>query len=111
VAVEQIRPSRRAVLAWALTAAAAVPLGFALFSAKRIILPRPEHRNTSGSPDSSAVTGLVAVSRNADAKVYHVAGCSHLQGKPKFLPVEEAIREGYTSCVYCIGKTRPKQKS
>jgi predicted anti-sigma-YlaC factor YlaD len=108
---EQIRPSRRAVLAWALTAAAAVPLGFALFSAKRIILPRPEHQNPSGSPDSPAVTGLVAVSQDADDKVYHVAGCSHLQGKPKFLPVEEAIREGYTSCVYCIGKARPKQKS
>ena len=108
---EQIRPSRRAVLAWALAAAAAVPLGFALFSAKRIILPRPEHQNPSGSPDSPAITGLVAVSQDADDKVYHVAGCSHLQGKPKFLPVEEAIREGYTSCVYCIGKARPKQKS
>jgi anti-sigma factor RsiW len=108
---EQIRPSRRAVLAWALTAAAAVPLAFALFSAKRIILPRPEHQNPSGSPDSPAITGLVAVSQDADDKVYHVAGCSHLQGKPKFLPVEEAIREGYTSCVYCIGRARPKQKS
>jgi hypothetical protein len=108
---EKIRPSRRAVLVWALTAAAAVPLGFALFSAKRIILPRPEHQNPSGSPDSPAVTGLVAVSQDVTDKVYHVAGCSHLQGKPKFLPVEEAIREGYTSCVYCIGKARPKQKS
>ena len=36
---ERIDPSRRAVLAWALAAAAAVPLGFALFSAKRFILP------------------------------------------------------------------------
>ena len=88
-----------------------MPLGFALFSAKRIILPRPEYQNPSGSPDSPAVTGLVAASQEADDKVYHLAGCSHLQGKPKFLPVEEAIREGYTSCVYCIGKARPKQKS
>ena len=108
---ERIHTSRRAVLAWGLAAAAAASLGFAIFSAKRTIWPRLEHQNRPGSPDSPAVTGLVAVSQDTDDKVYHVAGCSHLQGKPKFLPVEEAIREGYTSCVYCIGKARPKQKS
>jgi predicted anti-sigma-YlaC factor YlaD len=106
---ERIHTSRRAVLAWALTAAAAVPLGFALFSAKRIVLPRLEHQNPSGSPDSPAVTGLVAVSQDGDDKFYHAAGCPHLHGKPKFLPVKDAIREGYTPCVYCIGKARPKR--
>jgi anti-sigma factor RsiW len=39
-AKERIHTSRRAVLAWALAAAAAVPLGFAIFSAKRAIWPR-----------------------------------------------------------------------
>lgn len=107
---ENIRPSRRAVLAWALTAAAAVPLGFALFSAKRIILPRLEHQSPPDSPDSPAVTGLVAVSENADDKVFHIPGCRYLHGKPKFLPAEQAIREGYSPCPVCIGKRIQEKK-
>src|SRR4029077_4249018 len=69
---ERVRPSRLAVLAWALTAAAAVPFGFALFSAKRIMLPRLEHQSPSGSPDSPAVSGLVAVSQDGHNKVFHI---------------------------------------
>ena len=107
---ERIHPSRRAVLAWALTAAAAVPLGFALFSAKRIILPRLEHQSPSGSPDSPAAKGLVAVSQDADDKHFHVPSCPSLHGKPKFLPIEEAIREGYSPCPVCIGKRKPERK-
>lgn len=107
---ERIHPSRRVVLAWALTAAAAVPLGFALFSAKRIILPQPEHQRPSGSPDSPAVRGLVAVSQDADDKVFHIPSCPYLHGIRKFLPVEEAIREGYSPCPICIGKHKPEKK-
>ena len=107
---ERIHPSRRAVLAWALAAAAAVPLGFALFSAKRIILPRLGHQSPSGSPDSPAVMGLVAVSEDTDDKVFHIPSCPYLHGKPKFLPVEEAIREGYSPCPICIGKHKPEKK-
>ena len=106
---ERIHLSRRAVLAWALTAAAAVPLGFALFSAKRMILPRLERQSPPGSPNSPAVTGLVAVSQDANDKRFHVPGCSYLHGKPKFLPVEEAIREGYSPCPFCIGKRKPEK--
>jgi Putative zinc-finger len=108
---ERIRPSRRAVLAWALTAAAGVPLGFALLSAKRIILPRLRHESPSGSPDSPAVAGLVAVSQDSDDKVFHVPSCPYLHGKPKFLPVAEAIREGYSPCPICIGKHKPEKKA
>ena len=107
---ERIHLSRRAVLAWALTAAAAVPLGFALFSAKRIILPRLENQRPPGSPDSPAVTGLVALSQDANEKYFHVLGCPYLHGKPKFVPVEEAIREGYSPCPTCIGKRKPEKK-
>jgi hypothetical protein len=107
---ERIHPSRRAVLAWALTAAAAVPLGFALFSAKRIILLRLEHHSPSGSPDSPAVTGLVAVSQDPNDKLFHVPSCPYLHGKHKFLPVKEAIREGYSPCPICIGKHKPERK-
>jgi hypothetical protein len=45
---ERVRASRRAVLAWALTAAAAVPSSFALFFAKRTILPRLGHQTPWG---------------------------------------------------------------
>jgi len=86
-------------------------LGFAIFSAKRNYLASARTPESAGFSRFACGYGLVAVSQDTDDKVYHVAGCSHLQGKPKFLPVEEAIREGYTSCVYCIGKARPKQKS
>jgi anti-sigma factor RsiW len=107
---ERIHPSRRAVLVWALTAAAAVPLGFALFSAKRTILPRLEHQSPPRSPDSPAASGLVAVSQDADDKVFHIPSCASLRGKPKFLSLEEAVREGYKPCPICIGKHQPEKK-
>jgi predicted anti-sigma-YlaC factor YlaD len=103
---EKMRPARRAVLAWALSAAAAVPLGFALFSGKQFILPRFGHQGPSDSP----VTGLVAVSQDTDNKVFHIPNCPYLHGKPKFLPVEEAIREGYSPCPVCIGKRKLEKK-
>jgi hypothetical protein len=109
-AKERIHTSRRAVLAWALAAAAAAPLGFALFSAKRAIWPRLEHQNRPGSPDSPAVTGLVAVSQDANDKVFHIPCCPYLHGKSKFLEVQEAIREGYSPCPICIGKHKPEKK-
>ena len=108
---ERIHTSRRTVLAWALAAAAAAPLSFAIISAKRTIWPQLEHQNRPGSPDSPAVTGLVAVSQDSDDKVFHVPSCPYLHGKPKFLPVAEAIREGYSPCPICIGKHKPEKKA
>jgi hypothetical protein len=93
-----------------LAAAAAVPLGFALFSAKRFILPGPEHQSPTGSPNSPAVKGLVAVSLDANNKIFHIPSCPYLHGKLKFLSVEEAIREGYSPCPICIGKRKPEKK-
>ena len=106
----RIDPSRRAVLAWALAAAAAVPLSFALFSAKRFILPGLEHQSPTGSPDSPAAKGLVAVSLDANDKLFHLSSCPYLHGKLKFLSAEEAIREGYSPCPICIGKRKPEKK-
>jgi hypothetical protein len=107
---ERIHISRRVTLAWALTAAAALPLGFALFSGKRINLLRFEHQPTPGAPASADVTGLVAISDSAGDKIFHVSSCPYLQGKPKFVPVAEAIREGYSPCPVCIGKRKPAKK-
>jgi hypothetical protein len=106
---ENTTSSRRSFLAWTLTAAAAVPLGLALFSARRLILPTRHTENPSSEPDGRQVPETVAISQDQDDKLYHVAGCSHLRGKPTFLSVKEAIREGYTPCVYCIAKAKPKK--
>jgi RNA polymerase sigma-70 factor (ECF subfamily) len=103
---EIMRPSRRVVLAWALSAAAAVPLGFAIFSGKRFTLPRFGHQDPADSP----VTGLVAVSQDNGDKFFHIPSCSYLHGKPKFLPVAEAIRQGYSPCAVCIEKRKLEKK-
>jgi anti-sigma factor RsiW len=104
--IATMRPSRRAVLAWALSAAAAVPLGFVLFSGKPFALPGFHHQNLSNAP----VTGLVAVSQDNVDKLFHISSCPYLHGKPKFLPVQEALHEGYTPCPICIGKRKLEKK-
>jgi len=104
--VVTMRPSRRAVLAWTLSAAAAVPLGFALFFRKPFSLPGFHHQDPKNSP----VTGLVAVSHDNGGKLFHIPSCPYLHGKPKFLPVQEALHEGYTPCPICIGKRKLEKK-
>jgi predicted anti-sigma-YlaC factor YlaD len=104
--IATMRPSRRAVLAWALSAAAAVPLGFVLFSGKPFALPGFHHQNPSNAP----VTGLVAVSQDNVDKLFHIPSCPYLHGKPKFLPVQEALHEGYTPCPVCIGKRKLRKQ-
>jgi anti-sigma factor RsiW len=108
---KETKRSRRTFLAWTLTAAAAVPLAFAALSVKKFVLPRPDAKSPASDPDAREVPDTVAVSQDHDDKVYHVAGCSHLIGTAKFLAVKEAIREGYTPCVYCIGKAQPKKNN
>jgi hypothetical protein len=108
---ESRNTSRRSFLAWTLTAAAALPLGLALFSASRSIVPAHDPQRPTRGPDARQLPETVAISLDQDDKVYHIAGCSHLHGKPKFIRAEEAIREGYAPCVYCIGKPHPKKNS
>jgi hypothetical protein len=108
---ETTNPSRRSFLVWTLTAAAAIPLGLALVSAKKFVFPRHDSQGPAKQPDTLQNAGTVAISLGHDDKVYHIAGCPHLQGKPRLISIEAAIREGYTPCVYCIGKGQPKRKS
>jgi len=103
--------SRRSFLAWTLTAAAAVPLGLALFSARRLIVPAHDSQINRSEPDARKLPETVAISLDQDDRVYHIAGCSHLHGKPRFIPADEAIRAGYTACAYCIGKPQAKKNS
>jgi predicted anti-sigma-YlaC factor YlaD len=108
---EETKPSRRHFLAWALTASAALPLGVALFSVRRLIVHTHGHSSPAGGLEPLQVAGTVAISIDHDDKVYHIVGCPRLQGKPKLIPVEEAIRDGYTPDAYCIGKARSKKNS
>lgn len=107
---EKNNASRRSFLAWTLTAAAAIPLGLALFSARRLIVPAHGAQSPANGPDARQVPETVAISQDQDDRLYHLAGCSRLQGKPQFLPVEEAIRQGYSPCPICIGKRKPAKK-
>jgi len=109
---ENTKSSRRSFLAWTLAAAAAVPLGLAVVSARRlIVVPAHDPQRPARARDAHQVPETVAISGDRSDKFYHVPGCSHLQGKQKLLRVEEAIREGYAPCPYCIGKARPKKNS
>jgi anti-sigma factor RsiW len=107
---EKNNASRRSFLAWTLTAAAAIPLGLALFSARRLIVPAHGAQSPANGPDARQVPETVAISQDQDDRLYHVAGCSRLHGKSQFLPVEEAIRQGYSPCPICIGKRKPAKK-
>ena len=108
---EEMKSSRRSFLAWALTAAAALPLGVGLFSARKLIVQPHGRPSPASGPEPRQVAGTVAISLDHDDKIYHIAGCPHLLGKTKLITVEEAIRDGYTPDVYCIGNLRSKKNS
>lgn len=108
---EGMKSSRRFFLTWALTAAAAIPLGLGLFAARRFVFQQHDSPLPAKEPDRLPIIETVAISSDQDDKLYHSTGCSHLRGKPKFISLEKAVREGYSPCKYCIGKTGPQQKS
>jgi len=56
-------------------------------------VPAHDHQSPASGPEPRQVAGTVAISVDRDDNVYHIAGCPHLQGKAKFITVEEAIRE------------------
>ena len=103
---KEAKSSRRTFLAWTFTAAAAVPLAFAAFSAGKFVLRGHDAQPPASAPDTGEGPDTVAISEDHDDKIYHVPGCPHLIGKAKFLAVKEAIREGYTADVYCIAKPK-----
>ena len=108
---EKTNRSRHSFLIWTLTTAAAIPLGLALSSAQKLVLHWHDSHGPIKQPDTLQTMGTVAISVDQNDKFYHIAGCPHLHGKPKFISVEEALREGYTPCVYYIGKARPKKNN
>ena len=107
---QELGPTRRAFLAWTLTAAATIPIGLALFSA-RSYLSHEKNPATPSPGQSHPSAGPVAVSMDSKEKVFHLPNCPKLEGKARFLSAEEAIREGYTPCPYCLGKGAKSKKS
>jgi hypothetical protein len=68
-------------------------------------LPRyssPSLRAPMSEPAVKAAYGMVAV--NEEGKTFHVPGCTFLHGKTRMIPLEEALREGYSPCVRCEGE-------
>ena len=80
----ETKSSRRSFLAWTLTAAAALPLGLALFSARKLILPPHDHQSPASGPEPrQRLRARSAISVDRDDKVYHLVGCPRLQEQTK----------------------------
>jgi anti-sigma factor RsiW len=108
---QETTPSRRAFLVWTLSAAATIPIGLALFSARNLLSPKHNQTNPSRMQQGNPISGLVVVSDDSKEKVFHLPSCPKLEGKRRFLSVDEAVRESYTPCPYCLGKSRNGKKS
>jgi hypothetical protein len=97
---QQARPERGAAFTWAVSLAGA---GLAAAAMLLFSLPRfqqPAMRAPMSQPALRApVANLVVVSD--DGKTFHVPGCTFIHGKSRMIPVEEAMKEGYTPCIRC----------
>ncbi len=82
----------------------------ALFSGRNLLSPKHNQTNPSRQQQGSPISGPVVVSNDSKEKVFHLPSCPKLEGKPHFLSVDEAVREGYTPCPYCLGKNRNGKK-
>jgi hypothetical protein len=92
-----MKSSRRSFLAWTLTAAAAIPLGLALFSARRFVFQQPDSAVPAKEPDTFLIIETVAISSDQDDKLYHLAGCSHLRDKTEIHLFRESSSRGIQS--------------
>ena len=88
--------------AWVLTAAAAGIITIGLGVSSGTAGNQPRLRSAHSQPSQRIPAGLVYVSQVGTAKLFHVKGCHYMHGKEKALPAEEAIRQGYTPCIYCM---------
>lgn len=94
---KEVAPPRRQFLAWMLTAAATVPMGVALYSARKLLL---HPLNQDGK---LFLSSIVAVSQDPQDRLFHIKGCPKLQGNPRLLTIQEALREGYAADPACVG--------
>jgi len=86
--------------AWILAVAAAVLLTATVLFASVRDRGTPQLRAAMSRPVAERIKGLVVVAD--DTKVFHVAGCPYIHGKPHAMSAEEAVHEGFTPCVRCL---------
>jgi hypothetical protein len=101
--VQNARPSRRAWSTWLIPVAALALIAGGLqlansWQKERALRTRIELAEKNIPPD---MTVLVT----ADSKIFHVAGCSLIQGKQvRSMTAKEALKEGYAPCTRCLRK-------
>jgi hypothetical protein len=86
--------------AWILAVAAAVLLTATVLVASVRDRGTPQLRDAMSQPVTERIRGLVVVAD--DTKVFHVAGCPYIHGKPHTMSAEEAVHGGFTPCVRCL---------
>jgi Putative zinc-finger len=100
-----LSPSRRSFLGWAVAAAASILVAGAVEVARSTVSKRQslrsEHARTSNRvpPDMMVIVA-------EDGKIFHVAGCPFIHDKTRLrtLRAQDAEQEGYTPCVRCMKK-------
>jgi len=95
--IEGQRGSSRGLLI-SLAAAAAIAALFFIATAHSRFAPQP--RAQMSQPVRRVPQELVAVVDGG--KTFHRPGCRYMHGKYRMVTPEEAIREGYSPCVYCM---------
>lgn len=98
--VDQIEGQKGTSRGWlvGLAAAAAVAALFLIASAQNHFAPQP--RAQMSQPVRRMPQELVAVVDGG--KTFHRPGCRYMHGKYHMVTPEEAIREGYSPCIYCM---------
>jgi hypothetical protein len=95
--IEGQRGSSRGLL---VSLAAAAAIGTLLFIAKAENRSAPQPRAQMSQSVRRIPQELVAVVDGG--KTFHRPGCRYMHGKYRMVTPEEAIREGYSPCVYCM---------
>jgi len=98
--VDQIEGQKGSSRGWliGLAAAAAIAAFFLISSAQNRFAPQP--RALMSQPVRRMPQELVAVVDGG--KTFHRPGCRYMHGKYHLVTPEEAVREGYSPCVYCM---------
>ncbi len=96
----QARPERGAAATWIVSLAGAglVAAAMVMFSLPRFAAPsmRAPMSEPALRPPSA---NMVVVTD--EGKTFHRPGCTFIHGKSTMMPVEEAMKEGYSPCIRC----------
>jgi anti-sigma factor RsiW len=101
---EQVSPQRGGVRGWMVAfAAAALAIGtFAVGNSAAFI--KSPVRSEHAQPGVHVPPQMMVVVAEA-GKTFHVRGCKFIHDKTvRSLSAEEAMKEGYTPCIRCMGK-------